>query len=121
MSCPRLAASTESAAICLHASRCRRVARVRRRRTQRCRSALFLSTHNWPLAIRSALAISLDRISTARRPEYGGDQAAAHGLTALKQIVSIDLQNDLPPIRKLAARQVDRKHPGGGACEKFCE
>jgi hypothetical protein len=53
--------------------------------------------------------------------EYGGDQAAAHGLTALKQIVSIDFRNDLPSIRKLAARQVDRKHPGGGACEKFRE
>jgi hypothetical protein len=35
MSCVRLAASTESTAFCLYASRCRRAAPVRRKRTQR--------------------------------------------------------------------------------------
>ena len=64
MSCPRLAASTESTAFCLHASRCRRVAPVRRRRTQRWHAALLLSTHNSPLAIRGSFC----RTRSALRP-----------------------------------------------------
>src|ERR1700745_3110920 len=64
MSCPGSTASTEFNAFCLHASRCRRVARVRRGRTQRWHAAPLLSTHNSPLTIRKAFC----RTRSASRP-----------------------------------------------------